>query len=318
MTVYGFHASHEQISPRQLLADVQLAEQAGFQAAMCSDHLEPWSSRQGHSGLAWAWLGAALATTDLTFGTVTAPGQRYHPAVVAQAIATLGQMYPGRFWTALGTGQHANEHVTGEAWPRKDLRQQRLEECVDIISRLLDGETVSHEGLVTVHEATVWERADPKPQLIAPAISAETAERGARWADGLVTINQDPATLTEMLRRWEDAGGADHRILQIHLCWAPTDELAWSIAQDQWRSNVFSPPANTDLRVVDYDAVSADGVSREQLERSVLIGSDLGELTQRIQDLADLSFDAVYLHHVGQDQRPFLEAFGERVLPQLH
>ena len=109
MTVYGFHASHEQISPRQLLA-----EQAGFQAAMCSDHLEPWSSRQGHSGLAWAWLGAALATTDLTFGTVTAPGQRYHPAVVAQAIATLGQMYPGRFWTALGTGQHANEHVTGE------------------------------------------------------------------------------------------------------------------------------------------------------------------------------------------------------------
>lgn len=95
--MYGFHASHEQISPRQLLADVQLAEQVGFQAAMCSDHLEPWSRRQGHSGLAWAWLGAALATTDLTFGTVTAPGQRYHPAVVAQAIATLGQMYPGRF-----------------------------------------------------------------------------------------------------------------------------------------------------------------------------------------------------------------------------
>ena len=316
--MYGFHASHEQISPRQLLADVQLAEQVGLQAAMCSDHLEPWSRRQGHSGLAWAWLGAALATTDLTFGTVTAPGQRYHPAVVAQAIATLGQMYPGRFWTALGTGQHANEHVTGEAWPRKDLRQQRLEECVNIISRLLDGETVSHEGLVTVHEATVWERADPKPQLICPAISAETAERGPRWADGLVTINQAPEKLTEMLRRWEDAGGADHRILQIHLCWAPTEEQAWSIAQDQWRSNVFPPPANTDLRVVDYEAVSADGVSREQLERSVIIGSDLGELTQRIRDLSDLGFDAVYLHHVGQDQRPFLEAFGERVLPHLH
>lgn len=134
-----------------------------------------------------------------------------------------------------------------------------------------------------------------------------------------MTTNQAPEKLTEMLRRWEDAGGADHRILQIHLCWAPTEEQAWSIAQDQWRSNVFSPPANTDLRLVeDYEAVSADGVSREQLERSVIIGSDLGKLTRRIQDLSDLGFDAVYLHHVGQDQRPFLEAFGERVLPHLH
>lgn len=103
MTVYGFHASHEQISPKQLPADVQLAEQAGFQAAMCSDHLEPRSKRQGHSGLARSWLGAALATTDLTFGTVNAPGQRYRPAIIAQGIATLGQMFPGRFWTALGT-----------------------------------------------------------------------------------------------------------------------------------------------------------------------------------------------------------------------
>ena len=103
MTTYGFHASHEQISPRQLLADVVLAEEVGFTAAMCSDHLEPWSERQGHSGMAWPWLGAALASTNLSFGTVTAPGQRYHPVVVAHAIATLGQMFPGRFGTALGS-----------------------------------------------------------------------------------------------------------------------------------------------------------------------------------------------------------------------
>ena len=126
-----------------------------------------------------------------------------------------------------------------------------------------------------------------------------------------------PRGLRRGRRRRHDAGGADHRILQIHLSWAPTEDEAHRIAHEQWRSNVFSPPANTDLRVVDYDAVSADGVSREQLERSVLIGSDLGEMAQRIQDFSDLGFDAVYLHHVGQDQRPFLEAFGERVLPQL-
>ncbi len=317
MTVYGFHASHEQISPRQLLADVQLAEQVGFGAAMCSDHLEPWSRRQGHAGMAWPWLGAALATTGLTFGTVTAPGQRYHPAIVAQAIGTLGTMFPGRFWTALGTGQFANEHVTGQGWPRKEVRQQRLEESVEVITRLLAGETVSHDGLVTVEEATLWEVPDPRPPLIAPAISVETAVRGARWADGLATITQDPAQLREMLDRWADAGGAPRRILQVHLSWAPTQEEAFAIAHDQWRSNVFPSPASTDLRVASYDAVTDAGVAPELLEDAVLISCDLGELTERIHELAALGFDELYLHHVGQEQRPFLEAFGERVLPQL-
>lgn len=317
MTVYGFHASHEQISPRQLLADVQLAEQVGFGAAMCSDHLEPWSRRQGHAGMAWPWLGAALATTGLTFGTVTAPGQRYHPAIVAQAIGTLGTMFPGRFWTALGTGQFANEHVTGQGWPRKEVRQQRLEESVEVITRLLAGETVSHDGLVTVEEATLWEVPDPRPPLIAPAISVETAVRGARWADGLATITQDPAQLREMLDRWADAGGAPRRILQVHLSWAPTQEEAFAIAHDQWRSNVFPSPASTDLRVASYDAVTDAGVAPELLEDAVLIASDLGELTEQIHELAALGFDELYLHHVGQEQRPFLEAFGERVLPQL-
>ena len=98
MTCYGFHASHEQVPARQLLADVQRAEQAGFEAAMCSDHFSPWSRRQGQSGFAWSWLGAAMARTDrMPFGVVNAPGQRYHPAIIAQAAATLAEMAPGRF-----------------------------------------------------------------------------------------------------------------------------------------------------------------------------------------------------------------------------
>ena len=97
MTSIGFHASHEQIAPSRLLTDVQHAERAGFDMAMCSDHIAPWGTRQGHSGYAWGWLGAALATTDLELGCVCAPGQRYHPAVVAQKIATLAEMFPERF-----------------------------------------------------------------------------------------------------------------------------------------------------------------------------------------------------------------------------
>ena len=114
MTVIGFHCSHEQISPAQLLKDVHKAEQAGFTAGMSSDHFSPWSERQGESGFAWSFLGAALATTNIPFGVVNAPGQRYHPAIIAQAIATLAQMFPGRFWAALGSGEASNERITGE------------------------------------------------------------------------------------------------------------------------------------------------------------------------------------------------------------
>src|SRR5687768_8197447 len=150
MTVIGFHCSHEQIAPGRLLRDVQHAEQAGFTAAMSSDHLSPWSERQGESGFAWSFLGAALASTDLPFGVVNAPGQRYHPAIVAQAAASLTEMFPDRLWVALGTGENSNEHITGDPWPPKEERNARLRECVDVMRALFAGEEVTHHGRVTV------------------------------------------------------------------------------------------------------------------------------------------------------------------------
>src|SRR5918997_1180783 len=104
MPVVGLHCSHEQIPPSRLLSHVREAEVAGFRAAMSSDHFSPWSERQGESGFAWSFLGAALEATDLPFGVVNAPGQRYHPAIIAQAVASLSAMYEGRFWVALGSG----------------------------------------------------------------------------------------------------------------------------------------------------------------------------------------------------------------------
>ena len=111
MPVIGLHCSHEQIPPSRLLAHVREAEAAGFGAAMSSDHFSPWSERQGESGFAWSFLGAALQATELPFGVVNAPGQRYHPAIVAQAVATLCELFPGRLWIALGTGEASNEHI---------------------------------------------------------------------------------------------------------------------------------------------------------------------------------------------------------------
>ena len=313
----GFHASHEQIAPSRLLDDVQHAERAGFEMAMCSDHFGPWSARQGHSGYAWAWLGAALARTSLELGCVSAPGQRYHPAVMAQKIATLGEMFPGRFWVALGSGEASNEHITGERWPRKEVRTRRLEECVSVIRRLLDGEEVSHDGLVTVDRARLWERPSVPPRLIGPAVSVASAARVAAWADGLVTINQPIEVLRDIVSAYRDAGGRGPLSLQVHLSWAPTAEEADALAFDQWRSNVFTEPVNWDTETQQGFDVMAEHVDLEAVRGAVEVSHDLSWHRDRLAELAAVGFDDLYLHHVGQEQTAFLDAFGAEVLPAL-
>jgi probable non-F420 flavinoid oxidoreductase len=320
MALFGFHASHEQVHPSALLAAVRRAEDAGFDAAMSSDHISPWSERQGHSAFAWSWLGAALQATSLPFGVVNAPGQRYHPAIIAQAIGTLSAMYPGRFWTALGTGEASNEHVTGDPWPRKDVRTARLRECVDVIRALLRGEEVSHDGLVRVDRARVWTLPAEPPPLVGAAVSAATARWCAGWADGLITINQPLDTLREIVSAYRDAGGRGRLHLQVHLCWDPDPDRAEAIAHDQWRSNVFPPPACWDIdSAAVFDAVS-EHVPPSAVHGPVVISHDLGRHAAQLAEYAGLGFDEIALHHVGKeraDQEAFVDAFGAKVLPQL-
>ena len=317
MTVIGFHCSHEQIDPAKLLRDVQHAERAGFTAGMSSDHLVPWSARQGESGYAWSFLGAALATTSLPFGVVTAPGQRYHPAITAQAIASLAQMFPGRFWAALGSGEAANERVTGEVWPRKELRDARLRECVDVIRRLLSGEEVSHDGLVTVNRARLWTLPERVPPLVGPAVTPETAARHAEWADALITVNQPLDRLRAVLDAYRDAGGVGPARLQIHLSWAPTEDEALAIAHDQWRSNVLGPPLAWDTETVEAFDLVSELVTPEQVTQAVRVSADLGQHVAWLQEYVDQGWDELYLHFVGKEQEAYLDAFGEHVLPQL-
>ncbi|MGC5010782.1 TIGR03885 family FMN-dependent LLM class oxidoreductase [Streptosporangium sp. DT93] len=317
MTTFGFHSSHEQIHPAELLKAVTRAEQAGFDAAMSSDHFSPWSKRQGQSGFAWSWLGAALQATNLPFGVVNAPGQRYHPAIIAQAIGTLGAMYPGRFWAALGSGEASNEHITGDRWPRKELRMRRLRECVDVIRAMLEGEEVSHQGLVTVDRARLWTRPEVTPNLVGAAVSPETARWCAEWADGLITVNAPVDRLREVVDAYRDAGGRGKAALQVHVSWAESDDEAMAIAHDQWRSNVFSPPVPWDLETAELFDVVSENVSPAQVAESVNVSSDLGRHAARIKEYMDLGFEEIYLHHVGQEQSAYIDAFGAKVLPQL-
>ncbi len=317
MTVVGFHSSHEQLHPAALLDAVQHAERAGFTAAMSSDHFAPWSSRQGESAFAWSWLGAALQATRLPFGIVNAPGQRYHPAIIAQAAATLSAMYPGRFWVALGSGEASNEHITGDGWPRKEVRDARLRECVDVIRALLAGEEVSHDGLVTVDRARLWTLPDEPPRLVAAAVGPETARRSAEWADGLITINQPPDRLREVLDAYRDNGGRGPVAVQVHLSYAADESEALKIAYEQWRTNVFSPPLCWDLETPEAFDEAAKHVPVEAMRDAVQIATDPDRHTERLREIVALGVDELYLHHVGQQQGEFIEVFGERVLTAL-
>jgi probable non-F420 flavinoid oxidoreductase len=316
MALIGWHASHEQAAPSRLLDAAMLAGEAGFAFGMCSDHFAPWSARQGHSGYAWSWLGAALARTDLPFRVVSAPGQRYHPAVLAQAMATLAEMFPGRLAVCLGSGEALNEHITGDRWPAKPVRNARLRECADVIRALLDGEEVSHDGLVRVDRARIWSLPAEPPALIGAAVSAETASWLGGWADGLATIHRPPAELARVIEAFREGGGAGKPVLvQMHLSWAPSEEEARRIAWDQWRTNVFAPPVPWDLETVEMFDEVARHVRPEDVLGSVLVSSDPGRHAGWIEEVAALGVDEIAVHHVGREQAPFIETFAARVLP---
>ena len=316
--IIGFHASHEQFRPDRLLRLVQAAEAAGFDAGMCSDHWGPWSEAQGESGFAWSWLGAALATTSMPFGVVNAPGQRYHPAIIAQAAATLGVMFPGRFWIAIGSGQLLNEHITGERWPPKEERNERLREAAEVMRRLWAGETVSHDGHVTVSEATLWTRPEQPPLLVGAAVTPPTAAWVAGWADALITVVQADEQLDAVVDAFRSNGGADKPMyLQVHLAYAPSDAEARSAAFDQWRQNTLPNSVMTELAHPAQIAAAATHVTPDDLDAAVRISSDLGRHADWLQRDLERGFDALYLHEVGPEQERFVEVFGREVLPRL-
>jgi probable non-F420 flavinoid oxidoreductase len=316
--VLGWHASHEQIAPSRLLRDAARAEAAGFQAVWSSDHIAPWSRRQGQSGFALSWLGAAMATTALPFGVVSTPGQRYHPAIVAQAAGTLAEMFPARLTVAFGTGEFMNEHITGQPWPDKHVRNARLRECVDVIRALLAGDEVTHHGLVQVDRAKVWSLPAEPPRLIATAVSAATASWAGEWADGMVTIWQPADTLKRVVAAFRENGGEGKPLaVQIHLSWAPDIREAEHIAYDQWRTNVFEAPLCWNLATPEEFDQAAKHVRPEDMHASVVISSDPARFVDCVRTAGDLGFDEVYLHHVGPDPGAFIEAFGRRVLPDF-
>jgi coenzyme F420-dependent glucose-6-phosphate dehydrogenase len=318
MVKIGYHASHEQFKPSELLKYVQLAEQAGFTHALSSDHFHPWTEQQGQSGFAWSWLGAAMQATNLSYRVVCAPGQRYHPAIIAQAAATLAEMFPDRFWITVGSGQALNETITGDKWPIKSDRNTRLKECVDIMRSLWAGETVTHRGLVCVEEAKLYSRPDTPPLIIGAAVTAKTAEWLGSWADGLITISRPPEKLKEVVDAFHRGGGAGKpMLLKVQLSYDRDETTARQKAHEQWRSNIFENVLMTELQTPRQFEVAGQFVQPDELDGHVRISADPQQHIDWLRQDIDLGFSELLLHNVNREQQQFIEVFGEKVLPAL-
>jgi len=317
----GFHASHEQFPPAALLEYARAAEAAGYAALSCSDHFHPWSARQGQAGHAWCWLGAALAATALPAGVVTCPFGRYHPAVIAQACATLAAMFPGRFWLAAGSGEALNEHITGRPWPPKPARHRMLHESVAVMRALWRGEEVSHDGAICVDRARLYTLPPQPPPVFAAALTPETARWAGAWADGLIMVSGPPDRMRAIIDSFRETAGAARPVyVQAKVAYADPrqdDRAARAMAFEQWRTNLFDSATAADLPTpADFDARAA-AVRPEDLDQAVRISADLGRHAAWLAQDFELGADFVFIHNVGVNQREALEAFAARVLPQV-
>jgi coenzyme F420-dependent glucose-6-phosphate dehydrogenase len=313
-----YHASHEQFSPGELLGLVKLVEQAGFDAIHSSDHFYPWGERQGQSGFSFAWLGAAMHATNLPFGVICAPGPRYHPAIIAQAAATLAEMFPNRFWLELGSGEALNEYVTGEPWPDKEVRNQRLYESAQIIKRLLKGETVTHEGLVIIKDAKLYTLPKSVPPIIAAAVTDQTAAWLGTWAEGLITVHKPLDKMKATVEAFQKGGGKGKPLyLKMQLSYAKNYDEALSGALDQWRTNVLPPEKLQELYLPQHFDAAAKDITSKEIEKMVLVSNDPAQFVTWIKQYVQLGFDHIILHNVNRQQQLFIKDFGEKVLPHL-
>ncbi len=325
MTKIGYAAMLEQFHPTDLLDMCVQAEAAGFDAGfMVSEHFHPWTPDQGQSAFAWSFMGALGTRTSLPFGVaVTSAGFRYHPAVIAHAAATIGAMFPGRFWLGLGAGEALNEHILGGQWPEIGVRSAMMFEAIEIINKLFSGAVVKHRGEhFTLESARLYTRPETPVPIYVATSGPVNAKRTGRFADGMITVGAADDKI-EMLWRKCDEGCREAgkplgtpKLLQIHISWARTEEQAIENAVREWPTGGM-PFSKQDVRNPEDFAAMAKLVRPSDFTNRVLMSSDLEVHTAHLQHYVDMGFDEIHVHNVGRDQAEFIEVFGREVLPNL-
>ncbi len=322
----GYAAMLEQFGPQEVVDYSAKAETAGFSGVMAADHYQPWVPRQGQAAFVWNVMTAIGERTKGDIGPgVTCPSFRMHPAIVAQASATLAAMYPGRHWLGLGSGEALNEHIVAGYWPETPERIARMFEAIEVIRKLFSGKDVKHEGKYYKLETTrLWTLPAQTPPIYVATAGPITARKTGALCDGIITVGAPEEKIDGIFAKFEEGAreaGKDPstmpRILQLHLSWAETDEEALRNAIVEWPNGGMKFPKQDIRSPFDFEQM-ARLVRPEDFQGRMLISSDPEAHRQQIQRFLDLGFDQVYLHNVGRNQERWIEVFGREVLSKLH
>jgi G6PDH family F420-dependent oxidoreductase len=311
MTEIAYALSSEEHDARTLVDVARRAEAAGFRSLWVSDHYHPWIDRQGQSPFVWSVIGAIAATTELTVTTaVTCPLIRIHPAVIAQATATSGNLLPGRFRFGVGTGEALNEHILGDPWPAADVRLDMLAEAIEVIRSLWTGKTVTHRGEhYTVEHARIYTAPDDTIPVLVSAFGPKALEVAARIGDGWMTTHPD----VEMVERYQESGGTGPALGALKVCWGPDEADARKLAYELWPTSGIPGQLSQDLPTPAHFEQAASIVTEEAATEGVPYGPDPERYVEAVRSYVDAGFDEVAITQIGPHQDGFLE-FYEREL----
>jgi G6PDH family F420-dependent oxidoreductase len=316
MVKVGYKLMSEEHGPAELVRNAKRAEEAGFDFAAISDHYFPWLEEQGHAPFAWSVLGAiAQATRRMGLMTaVTCPIMRYHPAIIAQAAATMGILTDERFTLGLGAGERLNEHVVGEGWPGVVERHERLDEAVDIIQGLLAGEITNFRGEhFRLDHAKLFDRPKRKPSVILAAGGPEAAKLAANKADGLIVTEPKK----ELIEAYESSGGNGPCYAEVAMCCAPTEEQGRKTAHRYFRWSLSGWPVLAELPSDEAFAAASEQVSVEAVGKAVSCGPSVERHLEAIEKYIAVGCDHIILNQIGPDQDSFFELAEKRILPEL-
>jgi coenzyme F420-dependent glucose-6-phosphate dehydrogenase len=265
----------------------------------------------------WSVIGGmAQATQRLMLGTgVTCPTMRIHPGIIAQAAATSAAMMPGRFFLGIGTGENLNEHIFGDRWPAHDMREEMLEEAVEIIRMLWHGDTLTYRGVYyTVENARIYTLPAQLPPIFMAASGPRAAETAGRIADGLITT----APEADLLKRFEGEGGTGKPSYgQLTVCWAQDEASARRMAFEYWPTAAIRGELTQELPTPAHFEQATKMVREADVAQAIICGPDPERHIAGIKEFVDAGYDHVYVHQIGPDQEGFFRFYEREVLPKL-
>lgn len=316
MAKIGYKLMSEEHGPRELVANAVAAEAAGFDFVSLSDHFHPWLESQGHSPFAWSVLGAIAHATDkigITTG-LTCPIIRYHPAIIAQAAATVAVMSQNRFTLAIGAGERLNEHVTGERWPSIPERHEMLAEAIDIFRELWSGGAHSYNGAYFVLDhARLYDLPDKAIKVTVGVSGPASVELAAEHGDGLMTTGPDP----DLVKGYRAKGGKGPTYAECTLAWAKTEEAGLKIAHERFKFSAFDWSVNSELPNVEGFEAAAKYVRPEDLKDSYSFGPNPDVHLKSIRKYIDAGYDHIALTCPGDDQAGFVKFFETELKPRI-